>query len=174
MWHENEHLSGLLPFSHPLFPIREEANSRHVPTPDRPEPHWGGHRRDERQGGRAAAPVLGLGGGHDPSAAQTAGQCQRSGTNHCGLRNKKKSHGGGSVWNTPLCCCRSMPGPSLTPEPSLTTAVPRNFPTTRSNSLKRCLGTEDFIFAGVCYSMSNFRAFGSNPADYFICVFYNL
>lgn len=67
-----------------------------------------------------------------------------------------------------------MLGPSLMPEPSLMTAVPRNFPTTRSNSLKRCSGTEDFVFAGVCYSMSHFRAFGSDPADDFICVFSNL
>lgn len=42
---------------------------------------------------------------------------------------------------SPSLFSRSMPALSPTPEPSWTTAVPRNILTTRSNSSKRCSGT---------------------------------
>lgn len=79
----------------------------------------------------------------------------------------RKSRGG--VWNAPMCPCRSMLGPSLTPEPSSMTAVPRSFPTTRSNSWKRCSGTEKFIFLPVYQWRSSIRAFASDPACFFFC-----
>lgn len=135
-----------LPSSHPLFPLREEAYSSHVPTPDWPEPHRGGHRWDECQGGRAATPVLGLWGGHDPPAAQTARQHQCSGTNDDGVLLLLLFLNYLSVIDDlrPPCFSRSMLVLSPTPEPSSMTAVPRNSLTTRSNSSKRCSGTSEW------------------------------
>ena len=62
-----------------LLPVREEADPGHVPAPHGPEPHRGGHRRDEQEGGRAPAAVLLGRSGHDQTAAQAPGQRERPG-----------------------------------------------------------------------------------------------
>ena len=62
-----------------LLPVREEADPGHVPAPHGPEPHRGGHRRDEQEGGRAPAAVLLCRSGHDQTAAQAPGQRERPG-----------------------------------------------------------------------------------------------
>lgn len=53
------------------------ADPGHVPAPHRPEPHRGGHRRDEQEGGRAPPAVLLGWSGHDQTAAQAPGQRER-------------------------------------------------------------------------------------------------
>lgn len=73
--------------SNTLLPVREEADPGHVPAPHRPEPHRGGHRRDEQEGGRAPAAVLLGRSRHDQTAAQAPGQRERPGEPDAGPGN---------------------------------------------------------------------------------------
>lgn len=59
--------------------LLEEAYRGGGAAEHRDEPHRGGDRRDEPESVRAQSAVWHAGGGHDPAAAQTAGQRQREG-----------------------------------------------------------------------------------------------
>lgn len=61
------------------LPLPEEAHPGGGAAEHGDEPHRGGHRRDVAQGVGAQPAVQHGGGGHDPAAAEAAGQRQRQG-----------------------------------------------------------------------------------------------
>lgn len=158
--------------SHTLFPLREETDRGHVSAPHRPEPHRGGHRRDEQEGGWDQTALLVQWGWHDPPAAQTAGQHQCPGACLFFLTCAHKIRWNVSPRTSNMAPLHPPPRLMLdhSPMPELFWMIqaPKNIPITRSSSWKRSSGG---ILAaqGVC--VIDFSSFPFNkPWLFFIFV----